>query len=581
LLPLNSFALGAASEFWMTRWLTTFWLWGVGVTLGLSVLSLLIGLFYVLSKIPLFENLRKNGLAFWIGLVGAGVCTVITALAVKNGFRIENSLLSDEWLLFGGSLLPLFGIIWWALLYGGQRRFIGEFFESVTRGVGAYIAGVFLFIACGGLLATFLVDEPVAMLKSVPSLFVLGETTETFTVPVQDESDRASSKFFPLGLKYDPRFLSRIVVRSKQNVILLDTPVIETYSRKPVRIQAGEDLLWTRGSTADSPIPLVIGGNVYAQNLESAPAEITFTLRSAPPYPSMISVFVIAAGVILIGMAWIFQLSAAPRLAAIAISAAKNELSQPLPVILLLFGTLILISFVHLPYHTEGEDIKLLKDCGLTLILVICLFQGVWSSSSSVSEEIEGRTALTLMSKPIPRRSFILGKMLGIFWVVLFLVLFLGTIFLLTVAYKPIVDARESQLDTPLWQQCHTEAMMTLPGLIMVLLQATTLSSLSVALATRLPQLANFAVCLSIYLIGHLTPTIVEATSDAFPIVQFFAQLIAVVVPTLDWYSMDKAIDSGHGIPLVYLSGIFIYSILYTAVAVFLGLLLFEDRDLA
>ncbi len=115
----------------------------------------------------------------------------------------------------------------------------------------------------------------------------------------------------------------------------------------------------------------------------------------------------------------------------------------------------------------------------------------------------------------------------------------------------------------------------------MVLLQATTLSTLAVALATRVPQLANFVICFTVYLIGHLTPSIVDSTADAFPIVQFFAQLIAVVVPTLDWYSMDKAIDSGQGIPMVYLSGLFVYSIIYSAIAIFLGLLLFEDRDLA
>jgi ABC-type transport system involved in multi-copper enzyme maturation permease subunit len=198
-----------------------------------------------------------------------------------------------------------------------------------------------------------------------------------------------------------------------------------------------------------------------------------------------------------------------------------------------------------------------------------------------VSDEIEGRTALTLLSKPIHRRSFILGKMLGISWVLLFLLIILGSILLLTVAYKPIYDARESSLDMPLWQVSHLEMVRTLPGLAMVFLQATTLSAIAVALATRLPLLANFTICFTLYLIGHLTPSIVSSTVDGFPIIQFMAQLIAVVVPTLDWYSMDKAIDTGHSIPAVYLAGVLVYSALYTAFAVLLGLLLFEDRDLA
>ncbi len=46
--------------------------------------------------------------------------------------------------------------------------------------------------------------------------------------------------------------------------------------------------------------------------------------------------------------------------------------------------------------------------------------------------------------------------------------------------------------------------------------------------------------------------------------------MIAVVGTTLDWFSMDKAIDTGNAIPVVYMAGILVYSILLTAFAVFL-----------
>jgi hypothetical protein len=573
--------LADASEFWMTRWLTSFWLIGLGILLGAIILGLVIVAFYILSQFRFLTRLQKNGTVFWIGLAASTALTVAAAVALKPWFVDQGVVVNDEWLLFSVSLLPLLGIACWGLLYGGQKRFLAELGDSLTRGVGAYIATVFSIAAMVGLLCTLLVDEPLPMLKAMPKIFSFGETTSTFVVPPQSDQNGDSKQFFPIPLKYDPLYVDRVIVQSKQNIILSDTKEITELSSRPVQVQAREDLVWKRGTNVSPPIPLYAGGNVFAENLEVDPAEVTFTIRTVSPYREMFSVFVIAAIVVWIGLAWMLQLSSAPRIAAISMSASKNELSQPLPWILLLIGSVFLVSFVHLPYHTEGEDIKLLKDCGLTLILVICLFQGVWSASSSVSDEIEGRTALTLMSKPVHRRSFIIGKMLGIFWILLFLVIALGFVFLLSVAYKPLVDARETQNEVPLWQGCHLEVMRSLPGLIMVLLQATTLSTLAVALATRVPQLANFAICFTIYLVGHLTPAIVESTADAFPIIQFVAQLIAVIVPTLDWYSMDKAIDSGQSIPMVYLSGLFVYSILYTAVAIFLGLLLFEDRDLA
>jgi len=62
----------------------------------------------------------------------------------------------------------------------------------------------------------------------------------------------------------------------------------------------------------------------------------------------------------------------------------------------------------------------MLMDCGLATILICGLLLAVWTSSTSIAEEIEGKTAMTLLSKPINRRQFIVGKYVGImsavFW---------------------------------------------------------------------------------------------------------------------------------------------------------------------
>ena len=66
-----------------------------------------------------------------------------------------------------------------------------------------------------------------------------------------------------------------------------------------------------------------------------------------------------------------------------------------------------------LPFFSLGEDIKMLKDCGLATILISGLLLAVWTASTSIANEIEGKTAMTLLSKPINRRQFIVGKYIG------------------------------------------------------------------------------------------------------------------------------------------------------------------------
>ncbi len=247
----------------------------------------------------------------------------------------------------------------------------------------------------------------------------------------------------------------------------------------------------------------------------------------------------------------------------------------------MLLGVILILLYEFLPFHTFGEDIKLLKECGITTIMLLAACQGIWSASSSISEEIEGKTALTILSKPIQRRSFVIGKFMGIFWVLLLMFVVLGAIELGAVAYKPIYDVRESAKDVPTWQMCHSEMMRTVPGLALAFMQSVTLTAISVALATRLPQLANLSVCLAIYVIGNLSTAMVSSTQQAFDIVWFVAQLIATAIPILEHFQLQAAIDGDNPITMSLLAGSLAYSLLYILLAMFLALLLFEDRDLA
>src|SRR5262245_54889885 len=69
--------------------------------------------------------------------------------------------------------------------------------------------------------------------------------------------------------------------------------------------------------------------------------------------------------------------------------------------------------FPIIPYFTLGEDLKMVEDQGLIVVMLASLTVAVFSASVSIADEIEGRTAITLLSKPILRRDFILGIYVG------------------------------------------------------------------------------------------------------------------------------------------------------------------------
>ena len=272
---------------------------------------------------------------------------------------------------------------------------------------------------------------------------------------------------------------------------------------------------------------------------------------------------------------------AMPKLAAIASATGKEALSQPLFWVLMAIGVFALILFPFIPYNTFGEDIKMVKDEGMTLIMILSVVLALWTASVSIADEIEGKTALTVLSKPIGRWHFVLGKFLGIIGPVAILFIVLGAIFLGTISYKVKYDARETSNPEPTWQQCLSEMEQTVPGLYLAFMETVVLASVSVAISTRLPMLPNLVICGSIYVLGHLVPTLARSAVGQLEYVPFLANLLATVVPMLDNFNIYGAIATGKTVSWDYLGWAGLYCVLYTAAAMLVALLLFEDRDLA
>lgn len=314
---------------------------------------------------------------------------------------------------------------------------------------------------------------------------------------------------------------------------------------------------------------------------ENRPAQVQIVLKTQPVVPQASIIPITALG--LIGYVGFFLLLQGlfPKLAAVAIATSREAMGQPLYYLLLGAGAVFLLAMLFTPFFTFGEDVRQYKDSGLTAIMVFSIFFAVWTASVSVADEIEGRTALTVLSKPIGRREFILGKYLGIIAPVAVNFILVGTFFLILTSYKVVYDARESADPNVLWQQCYAEMAQTAPGLVVYFMEVAVLASISVAIATRLPLLPNLVICTSIYMVGHLLPLLVKSTASRFEIVAFMGQLFATVLPVLDHFNVYAAVAAGIDIPLSYVGWVALYSLNYIAIAMLFALALFEDRDLA
>jgi hypothetical protein len=467
-----------------------------------------------------------------------------------------------------GALLLL---VAWGICWLVNRRLARAIGAAVGEGILRPISYVVIAVAVLAALTSpsMPVKQTLASLRRLPEVTSIDTTA---TVPARTDDHAVPAEFRASELQ-------EYSIDSDQD-LAVNVEKGKGFAQPLVLVSGGEPYRWSPGS----PLPRSFEGEVeslYLSNESHAPAEVQLRFRTDVETPQVHEIPIAAASVIGLYLIYLAIRALAPRVSVIADATAKETVSQPIFVLLTVLGVVMLVAFVFIPYNTFGEDVKMLKTSGMTTIKILAIIMALWTASTSVADEIEGRTALTVLSKPVGRRQFILGKFLGIVWPIVLMFVILGLVFLLTVSFKVVYDARESAKTTPEWQECYAEVVRIVPGLVLAFFEAVIMAAISVAVSTRLPMLPNLVVCGSIYVLGHLAALIVKSSVGEFVFVRFIGKLLSVVLPVLDHFEIEGAIAGASSVPMSYLAWCLLYTALYCTAAMLLALIFFEDRDLA
>lgn len=298
-----------------------------------------------------------------------------------------------------------------------------------------------------------------------------------------------------------------------------------------------------------------------------------------------------------------------PKGGAVALAAFQEGVRQPMFWLLTMAGCFVMVVSVFIPYFTFGEDQKMVKELCYAFTMLGPAIFGVVAACMSVTEEIEGRTAITLMSKPVSRRQFLLGKFAGISLSALFMTALMGWVLVWVFLYKTWYDSGTPGAvveGDPAWvitmlranfsevTAAHlirgaalwvNDALSVLPGLTIGFCQVAVLTAVAVALATRIPMVVNLTMCMLVYFMGHLTPIMTEVSRNQYPLISFVAQLFSTIFPALDLFDVGSSVI--RDLPLdptrygIYTLNVALYALTYTTIALLVGLVMFEDRDLA
>lgn len=321
---------------------------------------------------------------------------------------------------------------------------------------------------------------------------------------------------------------------------------------------------------------------------------------------------------------------------AVSSNTFTEAIRQPIYVVIMFATTLLFIMAPSMVMFGLREDNQLLWDIGLSNLLVAGLFIAVFAAATVVTDEIDRKTALTVISKSVSRSSFVLGKFFGITAAVLFAEYVLILEYFMTMRHGVLINASDYEDPTTLVFGCGSAVLACLIGAacnyfykwrfgsttvvwgailatisvvamffidlkwkfnpslqnfpihlagptLLIVLATVVFCAVSVAAAMRFNMVTTMIICVLLFLMGtmvhyKLGPIVNDPSTGM--VKNALAWLGLSLVPSMNLYLVTDLVYEKRFVPLDYIFKCLIYTALYCSGAITTAIILFRKRDI-
>jgi ABC-type transport system involved in multi-copper enzyme maturation permease subunit len=251
------------------------------------------------------------------------------------------------------------------------------------------------------------------------------------------------------------------------------------------------------------------------------------------------------------------------KIRAVALNTFKEAIRDRILYLLLFFAVVSLILSKLLSLLTVGDKTKIIMDVGLSSISIFGVLMAILMGTGLVYKEIDKKTVYTLLSKPINRNQFILGKFLGLIITLFIMLSVMTAIFIIIILLHS-----------------GTISWKFFASLGFVFLELCLITSVALFFSCFSTPILSSIFSLSFYLIGHLSwgmETLIKKINPG--ITKTLIQVLYTLLPDLENFNFRTEVV--HNLPIspkIFLFSFF-YGITYTFFILMLSMLVFRKRD--
>lgn len=237
-----------------------------------------------------------------------------------------------------------------------------------------------------------------------------------------------------------------------------------------------------------------------------------------------------------------------------------------------LFGVSLLLGQL-----SAGQDLKIIKDLGLSVIELSGVLMAVLLGVGLVAKEIERRSIYPLLARPIRRADFIVGKYIGLVSTLAVNVAVMTVALYLVLAYIHWSTPQAIRLT---WDAPALDPSIITAGVLMIA-ELAVLTAVALFFSTfSSSALWSTLFSLGVYVAGSMTAQLRElAAAVGSRAAGLFGQIVGVLLPAFSAFDVKAQVVHGLPVPAAFVLMTFGYAAVYSAAVLVAAALVFSRRN--
>jgi Cu-processing system permease protein len=260
----------------------------------------------------------------------------------------------------------------------------------------------------------------------------------------------------------------------------------------------------------------------------------------------------------------------------VAFAVYRESVRDRVPLTIAGFGVLLVGISYLIGQITAGQDLKIIKDLGLAALNLLGVLIAVFIGIGLVAKEVERRSIYGLLSKPLTRDQFLLGKYLGL---VMTLAVNLGAMVIAYYAVLFYLDLMASASQRAAWPAPAVDPRLLI-AVVLIFGELMLVTALALFFSTFSGPLLSMVLTLALWVAGHFNADLrqFEQVVDS-PVAAWLARGAYYVLPNLAPFNVKAEVVHGVPVSTSHVTLTLAYAVVYTSVLLLASMAVFRSRD--